>query len=186
VAKPRINYDASIRMLVHDVRVTRANLAAQMARLDRIEYDLVSLLQTCAPFEVKGPGGGSAKVAHNLDMRHRADGSLEVAIDGGGKLLLGPRLAEVFQFLAAGGKDSSGKDPLVAWRSRDEIAKFLQAGAGKPFRKSYVNGMVHLLKEALRKAGYDRSLIQTHRQKGIRLAYKSGSKDLSATSSPRS
>jgi hypothetical protein len=181
MAKPRINYDASIRMLVHDVRVTRANLAAQMTRLDRIEYDLVSLLQACAPFEIKGAGGGSTRVAHNLDMRHRADGSVEVAIDGGGKILLGPRLAEVFQFLATGSKDLSGKDPLVAWRSRDEIVKFLQAGAGKPFRKEYVNNMVHLLKEALRKAGYDRSLIQTHRQKGIRLAYKGGAPVQSAT-----
>ena len=185
MAKPRINYDASIRILVHDVRVTRANLAAQMARLDRIEYDLVSLLQACAPFETKGSGGGPTRVAHNLDMRPLADGSATFAIDGGGKIALGPRLAEVFQFLATGGKDLSGKDPLVAWRSRDEIAKFLQAGAGKPFRKNYVNGMVHLLKEALRKAGYDRSLIQTHRQKGIRLAFKSGAQVQSATLSTR-
>jgi hypothetical protein len=180
VAKPRINYEASIRMLVHDVRVTRANLAAQMARLDRIDFDLVSLLQACAPCETKGCGPGPSRIAHNLVVWRRGDGFVEVSIDGGAKFSLGPRLAEVFLFLASGGKDASGKDPLVAWRSRAEIVRYLQEGAGKPFRRNYVNNMVHLLKEALRKAGYDRSLIQTHRQKGIRLAYKSGSQELSA------
>jgi hypothetical protein len=185
VAKPRINYEASIRMLVHDVRVTRANLAAQMARLDRIEFDLVSLLQACAPFEVKGCVSGPVSVAHNLAVWRRSDGSVEVSIDGGAKFSLGPRLADVFLFLASGGKDTSGKDPLVAWRSREDILRFLQDGSSRSFRRSYVNNMVHLLKEALRKAGYDRSLIQTHRGKGIRLAFKSGSQDLSAVLSSR-
>jgi len=185
MAKPRINYDASIRMLVHDVRVTRANLAAQIARLDRIEFDLVTLLQACAPFETNACVSGSFRVAHNLAIWRRSDGSVEVSIDGGAKFSLGPRLADVFLFLASGGKDASGKDPLVAWRSRADILRFLQEGASRSFRKSYVNNMVHLLKEALRKAGYDRSLIQTHRRKGIRLAYKGGSQDLSAVLSSR-
>jgi hypothetical protein len=108
----------------------------------------------------------------------------EVAIRGGRKFSLGPKLAEVFKFIATGEKDGAGEDPLVGWRSRTEILKFLKDSTGEEFRKQYVNNMVHLLKKALRKAGYDHSLIQTHRQKGIRFALKRGAQGVVKASAP--
>jgi hypothetical protein len=120
-------------------------------------------------------------VAHNLDIQPQPDGSAEMMIDGGRKFFLGPRLAEVFKFIASAGKDGAGEDPLVGWRSRQEILKFLSDSTGEEFRKQYVNNMVHLLKKALRKAGYDRGLIQTNRQKGIRFALKRGAQGLKAS-----
>jgi hypothetical protein len=169
VATPRINFGASRRDLLHDVRLVRTSLEAQVERLDRIEcyLELLSGIHTT---------GARDPVAYNLDIQQRADGSVEFAIDGGDKFSLGPRLAEVFQFLASGDKDRSEKDALVGWRSRTEIIKFLEESTGKSFRTNYVNNMVHLLKEALRKAGYDRGMIQTHRQKGVRLALSAAPK----------
>jgi hypothetical protein len=182
VATPRINFGASIRDLLHEVRLIRSALEAQIERLDRIERDLVFLSGIRTTGAGNLPPSGTGPVAYNLDMKQRADGSVELVIDGGDRFSLGPRLAEVFQFLASGDKDRSGKDPLAGWRSRTEIIEFLEKHTGKRFSKNYVNGMVYLLKKALTKARYDRGLIQTHRQKGVRLAYKRGAQGLLETS----
>jgi len=57
---------------------------------------------------------GDDQIAYNLDIRTRANGSVEVAIDSGEKFSLGPRLAEVFRFLASGDKERGGNDGLSA------------------------------------------------------------------------
>jgi len=155
-----------------------------MGGLDKLTVKLEEIERELALLEGQGigcagpPPPGPVQVAYNLDIQPRPDGSAEVAIDGGRKFSLGPRLADVFEFLASGEKDRCGTDPLVGWRSRREILQFLKDSTGKDFRRSYVNNMVHLIKKALRKAGYNHSLIQTHRKKGIRLAFKRGAQGL--------
>ena len=174
VAPPRFNIDASIRDLLHEVRLVQGCLDAQIDRLERIERDLVALLGG------RGVGAGRrifpdpGRVAHNLEVYPRPDGSAAIAIDGGLKFILAAQLAEVFQFIASGDKDRSGKDPLVGWRPRAAILRFLEESAGRSLNPRYVNNLVHRLKKALQKAGYDCSLIQTHREKGVRFAFKRG------------
>lgn len=184
VAAPRINIEASIRDLLHEVRLVQACLDAQIDRLEQIERALKTLLGARTAHGGGIVDSGAAQVAYNLQIVPHADESVEVTIDGGRKFSLGPRLAKVFLFLATGEKDRGGADPLVGWRSRTEIIKFLKDSTGKDFRRTYLNNMVHLLKQALRKAGYDCSLIQTHRQKGARLAFKRGAHSLSGASTP--
>ena len=75
-------------------------------------------------------------------------------------------------FIALGDVDcGSGKD-LVGWRSREDIVKSLMNFTGKKLRISYANNLINLLKTKLKDAGYDSELIQTHREKGARLAVK--------------
>ncbi len=112
-------------------------------------------------------------VAHNLTIRRNPNGYILFVIDGGKPVRLRPRLAEVFEFLATGDKDPSGRDALVGWRSRTDIIAYLEKRATKPIRRAYVNHMVHLIRKALHDAKYDDRLIQTHDVKGVRLAYKS-------------
>lgn len=144
MAIPRINFGGSIRDLLHDVRLVRISLEAQIERLDRIERELKDLLDIQDQSAPNLVSFGTVPVAYNLVIHHHSDGSVEFAIDGGSKFSLGPRLAEVFQFLASGDKDRSGKDALVGWRSRDEILEFLEKSTGKRFRRNYVNNMVYL------------------------------------------
>ena len=173
---PRFNFDASIRDLLREVRLARAGLDAQVDRLDRLELDLVELLggRFAGPVGPLPPGPG--RVAHNLEIEARHDGFAVVSIDGGRKFVLAPQLAEVFRFIATGEKERSDKDPLVGWRSRDEVLDLLMESAGRRFPRRYVNNLAHRLRQALRKAGYDWNLIQTHRQKGVRFALKRGAK----------
>jgi hypothetical protein len=167
---------------LHEVRLVQGCLDSQIDRLERIERELAALLGARAVGAGRHPEPNPGRVAHNLEVHPRPDGAAEVAIDAGRKFLLASQLAEVFQFIASGDKDRSGKDPLVGWRSRAEILNFLEKSAGKRFRPRYVNNLVHRLKLALRKAGYDCTLIQTHRQKGVRFAFKRGAQGLSEAS----
>jgi hypothetical protein len=171
VATPRINVGASIRDLMHDVRLIRSALEAQIERLECDERELQILLRAGAGSTISS---GADPVANNLLIKEHADGAVEFAIDGGKSFTLGPRLAELFLFLASGDKGRGGADALAGWRSRTEIVAFLEKHSGKRITRNYVNGMVYLLKKALLKAQYDRNLIQSHRQKGVRLAYKRG------------
>jgi hypothetical protein len=111
-------------------------------------------------------------LAYTLEIRRHANGSIDVAINNGKRISLGPRLADVFKFISTGDQDPDGRDPLVGWRSRTAIIAHLEKLAGKPFPRAYINKMVYLLKRALRNAEYDGKLIQTHEVQGIRLAYK--------------
>lgn len=174
VAEPRINQRASLRDLLHELRLVRTCLDAQADRVDLVYRDLVFLAGLQPASGGVPPVACPEPVVYNLRAQGRADGTVEFAIDGGTKFALGPRLAEVFLFLASGEKDSGGEDSLVGWRSRIEVLRFLEQSAGRSFSPSYVNNIVNLLRDALRDAKYDRGLIQTHRQKGIRLAYKRG------------
>jgi hypothetical protein len=186
VAIPGINAGALRRDLLHEVRLVRTSLEAQIERLDRIEYKLSVLPEIQDQRARNLVSYYTGPVAYDLDIHHHSNGSVEFAIDGGKSFSLGPQLAEVFKFLASGERDRSGKDALVGWRSRTEILRSLEEATGRKFRRPYVNNIVYLLKKALTKAGYDRGLIQTHRQKGIRLAYKRGAQGPLGTSASAS
>ena len=186
IASPRFNVAASIRDLRRELRQVLGSLEGVIGKIEQIEEALKLLEKAstgCAGISILT---GASRLAYNLEILPRADGSgsVEFSIDGRSKFSLGPRLAEVFQFIASGDKDRSSADPLVGWRSRSEIIGFLQNSTGKLFRKSYVNNMVHLLRDALRTAGYDRNLIQTHKEKGVRLALKRGGRGIQGALPP--
>jgi DNA-binding winged helix-turn-helix (wHTH) protein len=69
-------------------------------------------------------------------------------------------------------------DALAGSRSREEIKALLEKGPVKRFTNHGVNQKVYLIKRALGKAEYNQNLIQTDRQKGVRLAYKRGGQGL--------
>ena len=173
---PRFNVPASFRDALHELRLVRSSLEGQIDRLDRLEQELVTLSRSCSGGIGGGPPSDLGQVAYNLEIQSRPDGSAVVVIDGGRKFVLAQQLSEVFRFIASGDKDRSGSDPLVGWRSRSEILDFLADSAGRSYEPRYVNNLVHRLKKALRKADYDRNLIQTNRQKGVRFAFKRGAR----------
>jgi hypothetical protein len=175
-AGPRLRLDESIRDMLHEVRLVRACLGSQIDRLDRMELYLTTMQGGRIATGSGQPAPAPERVAHNLEIGFRHDGFGVVSIDGGRKFVLAPQLAEVFRFIATGDRGRSEKDPLVGWRSRDEIREFLADSEGRSYTQRYVNNLVHRLRQALRQAGYDLNLIQSHRQKGVRFAFKRGAK----------
>jgi hypothetical protein len=177
-ASPRYNVAATIRDTLHELRLIRNCLEGQVARLDRLERELAALLGGSTVAAGIRLTAEPSHVAHNLEIEQRVDGSAIVSIDGGRRFTLAPQLAEVFRFISSGEKDRGGKDPLVGWRSRSEILDFLADSYSRSFNQRYINNLVHRLKHALQQAGYDCGLIQTHRRKGVRFAFKRGARIL--------
>jgi hypothetical protein len=173
-----------IRDLRRRLRLALGSLDALTGKIEEIEKNLATL-ECSLVFDFGGiRTADEIPIAHNLDIRSRHYGYIEVSLDGGKWFTLGRRLAEVFLLIATGNKECSGSDDLVGWRSKDEIHTFIQASAKRPLRRSYVNNLINLLKNKLFKAGYNRDLIQVDRQKkGIRLALKSGARGLREVSS---
>ena len=183
---PQINLGASIRDLRHEVRLGLGAVDKLTGRLERIDRELAELEKYYFRRRGRIRNFKPVRVVHNLEIHPCADGSgsIKVAIAGGRRFLLPPRLAGVFRFIASGEKGQDGADPLVGCRSKDEIIKFLRGDSDKDFRARYVISMVNLLRDALREAGYDRRLIQTGGQKGYRLALKPGARGLLPDSAP--
>ncbi len=179
--RPRFNTGATLRNWLHEIRLMMGALDAQVDRLERLEREIRFFLSTCSQPSA-GDGGpilsAADPIAYNMEVDSRPDGYVVVALDGGPKFKLPPQLAEVFLFISSAEKERGSKDPLVGWRTRAEILEFVARSAGRTFHARYVNNLIHRLKEALRLAGYSRGLIQTHRCKGVRLAYKRGSHSL--------
>jgi hypothetical protein len=118
-------------------------------------------------------------VAYIMDLHLHPNGSIDVRIDNGEKLLkLGRRLAGFFLYIASGEIDCSAGDDLVGWRSRQESLDFLEASAGRKFRLSYVNNLLNILRSKLIDAKYSSKLVQTNSSLGIRMAIKQGSHDM--------
>jgi len=122
---------------------------------------------------------GDDPVAYNADIRLHSDGSIDVLIDNGKEWLkLGRRLAGVFLFIASGDNDCSGGDELVCWQSRTEIIDFLETTAKRVFLPRYVNNLLNLIRGKLFDAKYNRKLVQTHSEMGVRLAFKGSARKL--------
>jgi len=78
----------------------------------------------------------------NLSVQPRFDDSLAVSINGGEELILGPRLAGFFLFIASGDAECEVGDELIDWSSRDAILKSLTNFKGKKLRINYVNTLL--------------------------------------------
>ncbi len=170
---PRFNAEATMRNWRREIRLIAGALEAQIERLERLELEMVTY---CAA-QTKFVGGtctisSAEPVARNMLVEMHPDGHATIALDGGNSFTLAPQLAEVFLFLASGDQEPGSKDPLVGWRSREQILEFLARSADHSLRPRYINNLVHRLKEELQRAGYRGKLIQTHRRKGVRLSYK--------------
>src|ERR1017187_9200997 len=98
---PRINIVASIRELRRKLRLVLGILDALTDKVAEIEREL-AVMEGARNVGTGEPPSPGDPIAYNLDIRTRANGSVEVTIDGGEKFSLGPRLAEVFRFLASG------------------------------------------------------------------------------------
>jgi hypothetical protein len=109
-------------------------------------------------------------IAYEFEMEHRADGSIIFHLGNAGSVPLPPKLAQFFIFLAS--EKGSSEDGLVPWKPRAEIRRWLEVQSGRAPRKGYENKLVGDLREKLDAAGMDEKLIQTHLQKGVRVALR--------------
>jgi hypothetical protein len=163
------NKNDSIKELRRRLRLVMRAIDEALDKLGAIELGLKNLESLAPAYTGCVVGPSSGPIVYNLDVQKRYDESIVVSINGGEPFILGPRLAGVFQFISEGGCSS---DDLIGWRSREEILKSLPNFVGTELRIGYVNSLINLLKNKLTKAGYDRDLIQTSREKGVRLALK--------------
>jgi len=162
------------------LRQVMSILEALIGKTEKIEIDLARMENSRVGVVGRIRTTSVVPFSYNLDIQARYDDSIAVSFDGGAKIILGPRLASVFMFLAiaSGGSAGNGGGTMAGWRSRSEILDYLEQSAKKKFRISYVNNVIHLLRAKLIKAGYDPRIIQTHREKGVRLAIKCGDRNL--------
>ena len=107
--------------------------------------------------------------AHSLEIKPRADGLVEVRIDGGKRFTLPPLLADVLRILAI--DDGPSDDELVGWKTLDEVAILLTKDSGKLFKRHAVTQNIFRLRKAMfAQGGANPFLIQTNRQRGVRFA----------------
>ncbi|MGP8251898.1 MAG: hypothetical protein ACLQHF_07670 [Terracidiphilus sp.] len=175
---PRFNIAATLGLWRKEIRAALGALDAQIDRLGQLERKIQMLIDLCPPQSLGDDASiifGADPIAYNMDVDYRSDGYIVVALDGGKRFKLPPQLAEVFLFISSAEKEHDSRDPLVGWRTRADILELVARSARRTFPRRYVNNLVHRLKQALRQAGYNNGLIQTHRRKGVRLAYKRSS-----------
>jgi hypothetical protein len=181
---PRINIATTCEYWRRELRQMVGALERLVDRIEQLEQEISSLQSGCASRTVDGNGQGphgSEPTVYAIDVHKLSNGSIEIALDGGRRFKLPPQLAEVFLFIACGEKSSDHQDPLVGWRSRKEILECLAKSSGRIYKQRFVNNLIHRLKDALSRAGYSRCLIQTHRRRGVRLAYRRGHVDVMQT-----
>lgn len=166
------------RAWTHELRLIAGGLDSLCERIARLERRIVEYFKAhpCLPSSADDHilPTGEPFVSY-VDVDRRADGSAEIAMDGGRRFKLAPQLAEFFLFLASGERNPESKDPLVGWRSRAQIRDCLSRWSGRELPPRFVNNLVHRLKVELDRAGYDSLLIQTHRRMGVRLACRAAS-----------
>jgi hypothetical protein len=158
-----------------EIRLILGDLDELIRRLEHLEVEIKNAPVVVSAEEVEDGdegGFGSEPVVYNVFYQTRPDGHATFTLDRGKPFTLAPQLAEVFQFLATGKQEPGCNDPLVGWRTREEILEFLAGLGHRNYRKHFVNNLVHRLKQALRDADLNPALIQTHRHKGVRLSYK--------------
>jgi hypothetical protein len=171
---PGGDFGALIRDLRSGLRQVLSALEKVVEKIEEIEKRLKDLENG----GVRGPlPPGAPRFVYNIDILPSANGSrsFEVSVDGKEGFFLGPRLAGLLEFIASGERDRNAVDPLVGWRSWEELTS-LKDSAGKGFRRAYVNTMVNLLRDTLLHEGFSRDLIQTNKEKGVRLRLKHSSR----------
>lgn len=172
---PKASLATSLQILLRNARLIRSNLSAQIDRLDRVEMELAVLSSWAA-----GGGHQGAWIAeepgsmiHHLAIQNNPNDSIDVEINSSPAFHLGPRLAGLFLFLAESTKVSRGRSALPPWHSRNEVICFLEQRMQGKIRPQYVNNLIYSLRKVLSAAGHDPGLIQSHQEKGVRLAFRS-------------
>jgi hypothetical protein len=185
VAVPRISIEAAIQGLRSELRQVLGVLGKVVEKIEQIEKKLKDLenASTSGPTVPIPPD--APRIVYNFEILPCANGSasFDISIDGGKSFPLGKRLGGLLGFIASGDKNRGVADPLIGWRSWEELT-FLKDSSGKHFRKAYVNSMVNLLRDKLEGQGFSRDVIQTNEEKGVRLALKRGSRGLLRASTP--
>jgi hypothetical protein len=179
--------DPRIGHLNHLLRVAQGAGDRQVDRFFEISRLVSDLIKDGLddPTVAIGPRVGlMAQIAQTLRIEDHIDGTVWFAFDLRNEFKLAPRLADLLTYLASASADRAGStEHLVGFRSRADILAFLEETAGKKFRRQYLNNLVNLLKDALRRLD-GRILVVTDRRKGIRLLLKHGG--LKRTSAPNS
>ena len=187
---------AQVRALVRRHRSLVSRLSSVELLADSISLELVRLeecLNAAAPGVLPLPAARAARRAKAdsprerlrlvaeagasaLEIRPRADGSFEVRVDGGGRFLLPPLLAELLSVLALDGappKDAA--DGLAGWKALDEVAALLAKKTGRRYTSRAVTQAVYRLRcELFKRCGVNPFLVQTNRRHGARFALRRG------------
>jgi hypothetical protein len=175
MAIPKFNVAQSLAFILDALLKLQASYYKLDQQIDEIKKEVEILKAYVDKFGATSPPTTKTEpaVAFQLHFVLLPDGSAKVSIDGGEWIALPPRRAELLEFLKSGDRDP--EDKLVAWRSIEEIKAFLEHRHQKPFRRSYINDLIYDLRKALegddpKQPKYNPNLVQTHREKGARLA----------------
>jgi hypothetical protein len=142
-------------------------------------HDILELLRSAAqdkhpapPTINAGPGpSGNCSEARNLVIRRRPDKFFDVYIDLAEKpFALQQQMGLFLEFIAGG--EPGGPDGLVAYRSEDDLLKFLkEINSRTKDPHKYIGNLVNDLKKELDLAKFSRDLVQRNSQ-GVRFAWR--------------
>lgn len=90
------------------------------------------------------------------------------SFDGDKRVVLTPRLSGLISILAADEGETTG-DEIVGFKSVDRITQFMKKHGSSDFKRTSVPQLLTRLRDALDKAGIDVGLIESSRQRGVRL-----------------
>jgi hypothetical protein len=177
-----INVAASLQNILDDMRRIERVLNALV---DRVYKSIKEAEDLKRYLEAQGHVFTTevGPLVYNLRITTNPDESAEVALNFGPSFHLGRRLTGLLSLLVSAIPEDP-QDELGGWISKEQIINHLKVSTGKPFTRKYVNGMIWLLQKALDDAHYPRKLIQTHPDKGVRLAFKRGAKGGPPDTSP--
>ena len=108
--------------------------------------------------------------ASSLRVKRHADGTGEVSVSGRRSFALPPKLTLLLAVLVVPGDEAD--DGLLGWRTTSEVATALNKKTGGALAPAAVPKLAYKLRRAFRHAGENWLLIQTNRERGIRLAVR--------------
>ena len=106
----------------------------------------------------------------SLAITRQPDGAGAVSVNGRLPFRLQPKLAAFLAVLAV--PAGRAEDGLVEWHSKAELAAALNKNTGGTTAPHGVAKLVYGLREAFRDAGENWLLIQTNRERGVRVALR--------------
>jgi hypothetical protein len=108
--------------------------------------------------------------ASSLQVMRHADGTGEVSVNGRRPFALPPKLATLLAVLVVPGDEAD--DDLLGWHTKSMVAAALNKKTGGALSPGAVPKLVYKLRRAFRDAGENWLLIQTNRERGVRLAVR--------------
>ena len=163
------------QILLRNARLIRSNLAAQIDRLDRVEMELTVLSSWAAGEDHLGawiaekPGS----MIHHLAIQNNPNDSIDVEINLWLPFHLSPSLAGSFCSSRSPPRClvEDLRFPLGIHETR--LSAFSNNVCRGRFARIRRIKTIHSLRKVLSAAGYDPGLIQSHQEKGVRLAFRS-------------